>query len=486
MSKEKNYILRIWLLLLGVVLALVACYYLPSSIGDWELKQIDLLSQIRIPQQHNLGADPEELLNLPPKLSSSQYKGEQVISATQTSSQSKRSSIGEKQQARIDSLYQKSLERSGVEHDTTFVAIEDYTAGRTSLARFYYALENRSSLDRPVRIAVLGDSFIEGDIFTGPLRKLLQNKYGGGGVGWMPLSSTTAGFRSSVRHEFEGWRDYSVLASSKAKQTFSGHYFSGSGGAWVRYTLPQGSPKFTDVYLYYMAKSNGSIQVSGVDTTYTHTFDASERMERMQLAHKPGAKVKISLTDGVSGLSLYGIALEGHRGVVVDNMSLRGNSGNTLVGIDESLSTQFCELRQYDLIILQYGLNVANDKQQDYSNYAKTLRVAIAKLRKVSPNSDILIMSVSDRGRKSADGVETMKSIYYLHRTQQEVAEATGCAFWSTLKAMRAYGGIGSMARKGQAAKDYTHLTHKGGVDVAHQFVKALLAEQTFRGQIGK
>ena len=46
---------------------------------------------------------------------------------------------------------------------------------------------------------------------------------------------------------------------------------------------------------------------------------------------------------------------------------------------------------------------------------------------------------------------------------------------------MRSHGGIGAMVGKGQAAKDYTHLTHKGGVDVAQQFVKALTAEQRFR-----
>ena len=74
-----------------------------------------------------------------------------------------------------------------------------------------------------------------------------------------------------------------------------------------------------------------------------------------------------------------------------------------------------------------------------------------------------------------------MKSIFYLHSTQQEVAREMGCAFWSTLKAMRSHGGIGAMVGKGQAAKDYTHLTHKGGVDVAQQFMKALTAEQRFR-----
>ena len=313
------------------------------------------------------------------------------------------------------------------------------------------------------------------------MRKSLQDKFGGGGVGWMPLSSTTAGYRTSVRHEFSGWTDQSVLGSAKKGQTFSGHYFTGHEGSRVSYSLPRGSHNFDRAVLYYMAPEGISLSVKVADSTQTYQLAASSSLQEHNLLTAPASSFKMSLLSGSNGLKLYGLALEANRGITVDNMSLRGNSGHTINGIDENLTTRFCELRAYDLIILQYGLNVANDKQKDYSNYAKTLRGIISRLRQVSPKSDILVMSVSDRAKKTSSGVETMKSIFYLHSTQQEVAREMGCAFWSTLKAMRSHGGIGTMVGKGQAAKDYTHLTHKGGVDVAQQFVKALTAEQRFR-----
>ncbi|MFQ8804906.1 MAG: hypothetical protein ACLR8Y_07075 [Alistipes indistinctus] len=52
-----------------------------------------------------------------------------------------------------------------------------------AMMRFNRAL-TRGAAGRPVRIAVLGDSFIEGDIITADLREQLQNLCGGRGVGF--------------------------------------------------------------------------------------------------------------------------------------------------------------------------------------------------------------------------------------------------------------------------------------------------------------
>lgn len=56
------------------------------------------------------------------------------------------------------------------------VAIENYGGGEL-LPNFRKALTQSS--ERLVRIAVIGDSFIEGDIFSQDLRTLLRENYGG-------------------------------------------------------------------------------------------------------------------------------------------------------------------------------------------------------------------------------------------------------------------------------------------------------------------
>ena len=76
------------------------------------------------------------------------------------------------------------------------VAIENYAACE-SLAKFRAALSQSS--ERTVRVAVMGDSFIEGDIFTQDLRSMFRESYGGSGIGFSALHSDFPGFRQTVK-----------------------------------------------------------------------------------------------------------------------------------------------------------------------------------------------------------------------------------------------------------------------------------------------
>ena len=61
------------------------------------------------------------------------------------------------------------------------VRIEDYgdsTGINRGVASFYQQLTHSQNLNRPIRIAVFGDSFIEADILTGDFREMLQKQFG--------------------------------------------------------------------------------------------------------------------------------------------------------------------------------------------------------------------------------------------------------------------------------------------------------------------
>lgn len=90
--------------------------------------------------------------------------------------------------------------------------IEDYSDSTLrGMTPFYRALDELAQRPRQVRIAVFGDSFIEADILTADLRNMLQDKYGGCGVGFVTITSMTSGFRPTVRHSFGGWQSHSVM-----------------------------------------------------------------------------------------------------------------------------------------------------------------------------------------------------------------------------------------------------------------------------------
>lgn len=73
---------------------------------------------------------------------------------------------------------------------------------------------------------------------------------------------------------------------------------------------------------------------------------------------------------------------------------------------------EFNEQRPYDLIILQYGLNVATERGRNYDKYIAGMQTTIDHLKDAFPQAGILIVSVGDRDYKTEDGtLRTMPGI---------------------------------------------------------------------------
>lgn len=471
MEDPHNYILRFWLLLLVSAVLLCGLYFLPEQIGEWRLKPVDLLSDLR-----RVESDSTSLLAISPPILMPPAQN----SITKSDSLSKDSVV-------IDSVeksrkvYLQFLADNGIS-DSMFIAFEDFSPAHTALKRFYDSLANRLSISRPVRIAVLGDSFIEGDVFTDALRSSLQRSFGGSGVGWMPMTSKVAGFRSSVRQQFHGWNDHEMLTSKQERYPFTGHIYSPEDGAWVSYSMPSQGAQYNRAILYYRAEGESTVRISANDTIWEVTLPPTtpDVLGQYILCDIPQRSIRCTFLSKGEDFISYGMALENNVGISVDNMSIRGNSGLLLQSINGEVSRTFASLRKYDLIILQYGLNVASSNQTNYSSYVKNMGRVIEKIQTISPQSDILLMSVSDRGQRSENGIETMNGVIALHGAQQELARRYGIAFWSTLRAMYALGGISEMTERGWAAKDYTHIGHRGGHELAKKMMEAINFEKKY------
>ena len=141
-----------------------------------------------------------------------------------------------------------------------------------------------------------------------------------------------------------------------------------------------------------------------------------------------------------------------------------------LRGIPVQTLKQFNRQRPYDLIILEYGLNVATERGRNYDNYQKGLITAIEHLKECFPQAGILLLSVGDRDYKNENGeLRTMPGVKNLIRYQQNIAAESGIAFWNMFEAM---GGEGSMAKlvhakPSMANYDYTHINFRGGKHLA-------------------
>lgn len=155
----------------------------------------------------------------------------------------------------------------------TLVPIEDFdTTGMAGIRAFCDTL---LLADRPVRIAVLGDSFIEGDILTADLRERLQSAYGGGGPGFAPMASPLTAFRRTVKTQSKGWTAYNIMQRKAAPAHLREHFYvSGwvcqpAAGASTRWEMTDYRPRLdscTTARIFFISPRNSRIELILNDT----------------------------------------------------------------------------------------------------------------------------------------------------------------------------------------------------------------------------
>jgi hypothetical protein len=396
----------------------------------------------------------------------------------------RREEMSQRQGGSADSQYAAGNSQYSEPANTT--KIIDYGSGSSNgMGTFYAALNSAGS--RPVRIAVFGDSFIEADILTVNLREMFQKQYGGRGVGFVNINAVADAPRPTIRQKSEGFTDHSAMDTKgydRTKLGISGHYTEPANGAYV---FLRGQKKLAARLdtcnrstIYFTSRYGANISAR-VNNTTEQTFNVPASAS-MQTLHVDGRIGSVKWTINQSNKTVvYGVAMDGSRGVTVDNFSLRGNSGTRLHAIPYQTLTSFNAVRHYDLIILEYGLNVASPGAKNYNWYESGFLKTIAYLKKCFPNTSILLLGVSDRDQRSEDGsIHTMSGIRLLLSTQNRMAQKSGVAFWNTFEAM---GGEDSMAhmvdnKPPMANLDYTHINYRGGKKIAKLLFKALTEGQ--------
>ena len=353
------------------------------------------------------------------------------------------------------------------------VVIEDYTIGQQGLRHLKVAVQSGAL----ARIGIIGDSYIEGDIMVQNLREMLQDRFGGNGVGYMNFYSDFPGFRQSIRQGGTGWN---VHDFKKGKKDYIGvmqHYFTPEGKASASY---KGVNKLGHLDRWdksrfiFISPENSVIKtkVAGDNDWVTHNIAGSSDVQEICLSSNTDRFEIETESPGIIGL---GVWLEGNHGISVDCMSSRGFSGISLADIDESLTSKLSQYVPYDLIILEFGINAMSAKQKDYSVYGKRMDRVVQKIKKTYPSADILLMGVGDRGQKIGGEVHSMPTVRNMIDTQRNVAMRTNVLFWDTREAMGGEDAVVQWNRNGWVNKDYVHLSHKGGQKLAEPLFNAIV-----------
>lgn len=492
-TEKKNKIWQTFLLVLIVVAALIGLFYLPRmSCFGVETRRVNILSDV----QHR-----DKDGNIVAEVKADEADGfvEQGIDSA---------AIRVKQLAYVDTV------------PKGMVAIEDFATDglHREMDKFYAALEE--SRNRPVRVAYFGDSYIEGDILTMDLRALLQQKFGGKGVGFVEIACVSSDFRRTVTSRRSNWNRYHANERGRGfkanLQSLAGSYFIPSGtatyelrcqnsvygnllneadeatvfftpgsGLNISYALNGGESQslFSNGTATAPQTYEETIEVMDSDSivsykTVTRTVETAQQGAGNVVAKSVTGNInRFNMTvTGGHGSRFYGVALDGHNGVAVDNFSLRGSGGQHLGGIPTETLRSFASVRPYDLIVIHYGLNVANEKQKDYGGYTNQLGKVIDLMKAAFPQASILVVSMGDRDKRGSDGqMHTMGGVKEMVSYERKMASDHHVAFWNLYEAMGGDGSLAKMTEKKQANLDYTHINFAGGRHLAELLFDVLM-----------
>ena len=346
-------------------------------------------------------------------------------------------------------------------------------------AKLFRAKQGREK----VRIAWFGDSFTDADLVVCDLRDTLQSVFGGNGVGFVPITHEAAGYRRSIIHTFGGWKTSSVI-HRKGNNNFgiSGYCYRPDSMNFVRFAASKRykhTRRFDIFRLFYTSEFEFDAKVAFNDSVkHDLTLEASTQPQMLSLSLENIQKVRVKISKSAH-TTIFGASLEDSTGIYIDNFSIKGNSGISLLSIPDNNLRTFDSLLNYDLIVLQFGLNVITPESRKYTSYLQGMEKLVKKFRENFPGTPILLLSVSDRSERRNGQFVTMKAVKSLVAAQERFAYNQKLLFWNMYEAM---GGENSMAafvnsNPPLASKDYTHMSFEGGKIIGHKLAKSILYE---------
>jgi len=374
--------------------------------------------------------------------------------------------------------------------------------GKSVLHPFFAALTNAHAGKRPIRIMHYGDSQLEGDRITSYVRNKLQVQFGGQGPGLVSIADIVPNF-SVERIISPNWQRFSVMGKRDSSLT---HDRFGAISSFSRFTpiLPDSvapgaeeqtatitlkphkrsyarARDWTICRLYFgWHRAPLTIEVSrNGEHVRTETIPPCDRLHSKEWRFA-GASEEVTITlRTADSPDVFGVSLEGHTGIAMDNIAARGGAGYEFRKVDQALSQAMYDDLGVKLLILQYGGNVLPNikSEEEAAQYGRFFGAQIARFKKMMPGVCVVVIGPSDMSIKEGEYYVTRPFLEDVRDAMKENALRNGAAFWDMYEAM---GGRGSMvswveADPPLAATDYTHFSPAGSKKVGELFYTALI-----------
>lgn len=365
----------------------------------------------------------------------------------------------------------------------------DYFA--TDPARFYFPDDDIEVFDKlfeafdraafeMVRVVHYGDSQIEEDRVSNTIRAFLQEKWGGGGAGLIPLREKYYSLSVSETATVEPTR-YLVFGPAESR---AGHRRYGPAGQIYHIDTVVTMSVFPLKSNQYPSRYFNRVTVIADGSRPLYAAVKSDRRsvasEGRALHHisfaVPDSSTRVSVT--LSGnTDIYGILLDSDTGISLDNVAMKGCSGTVFTNIDSAQLKDYYDNENVRLIILQYGGNTVPylKDEKGISNYRKSIEKQINYLRGLAPEATFVFIGPSDMSTNIQGKMKTYPHLPMIVDSLRAAATSAGAVFWDMYGAM---GGEGSMDKwvhstPALAGRDYVHFTPLGAEKMGEIFCKS-------------
>lgn len=353
-------------------------------------------------------------------------------------------------------------------------------------------LEAAQEQGKTYRIMHYGDSQIEMDRISSVLREKLQEHFGGSGPNMIPAIQPVATI--SVSQRASGLSRYMVYGeanrASHNRYGVMSQFGQVAGSGSISFTQTSHSQAF--------AKAKEISTVSVLLGKNSEGFTATLSCDNLKVEPKVlAANDSVSLitwvlptevkrgTIGFKGnAEVYAVLLDGDAGVAVDNVALRGCSGNIFTRINEATMRQSFELLGTKLIIMQFGGNrmPGISSPKNITPYLAELEKQIQYMKRVAPKTTLLFIGPADMGRSYGGHIGTWKNLPELNDSLRVMALRNNVAYWDMFHVM---GGEGSMAQwvkhnPPMAGPDYIHFTFRGAQEIGTNLARSFTTYYDF------
>lgn len=349
----------------------------------------------------------------------------------------------------------------------------------TYFDQLYTALRNAT--DTSVHIVHYGDSQIEEDRITQILRRQLQERFGGGGAGLIPLYQSIATATIGQHTNIEPTR-YLVYGNQVYRRNKSNKYGPMGQVAIVDTTITCSvTPRSKQTGIYSAHYFNQLTLLYSTNSSMNLT--AKGRTTRLTPSKEPMQCTTIALPDSTTSINIrlsgngevYGILLEQDRGVGVDNIPMRGCSGLIFTGIQAAQLNKYFSTTHTKLIILQYGGNTIPhlSSEERVDKYIASLVWQIRYLQQQAPDAAILFIGPSDMTTRRKGVLQTYRLLPYMEQTLCREVTQAGAAYWSIYNSMGGENSMQQWVKAGLAGNDYVHFTRKGAENIGNMLCDA-------------